>query len=177
MHDTAAYALLRRKLGDVHEEDDSITTLATTLDHMSLALVQAAAYIRERAPRCSVREYLEEYRHHDSLKLISASSSIQALRCNDAGTQSIPLPSSRSAGLVRDLAQRIVICCFPRVSMALSNRMPLPCSHSNVCVAQIKQYPSSLRRSIIGLCDPHSNQSWSCIRASEVQSTVFPATV
>jgi hypothetical protein len=62
MHDTAAHALLRKKLRDVDERDDSIATLATTLDHIPLALVQAAAYIRERAPRCSVRQYLEERR-------------------------------------------------------------------------------------------------------------------
>jgi tetratricopeptide (TPR) repeat protein len=35
---------------------------------MPLALVQAAAYIRERAPRCSVQQYLEEYRQSDRSK-------------------------------------------------------------------------------------------------------------
>jgi hypothetical protein len=68
MHDAAAHALLRMKLGDIAEEDDSIAELATTLNYMPLALVQAAAYIRERAPRCSVRQYLEEYRQSDSRK-------------------------------------------------------------------------------------------------------------
>jgi hypothetical protein len=68
MHDAAAHALLRKKLGDIAEEDDSITQLATTLDHMPLALVQAAAYIRERAPRCSVQQYLEECRQSDRSK-------------------------------------------------------------------------------------------------------------
>jgi hypothetical protein len=68
MHDAAAHALLRTKLGDTEEDNDSIATLATTLDHMPLALVQAAAYIRERAPRCSVRRYLEEYQQSDSRK-------------------------------------------------------------------------------------------------------------
>jgi hypothetical protein len=59
MQDTAAHALLRKKLRDIDNEDDSITELARTLDHMPLALVQAAAYIRARAPRYSVRQYLE----------------------------------------------------------------------------------------------------------------------
>jgi tetratricopeptide (TPR) repeat protein len=68
MHNAAAHALLRKKLGSTKEEDSSIVQLATTLDHMPLALVQAAAYIRERAPRCSVRQYLEEYRQSDSRK-------------------------------------------------------------------------------------------------------------
>ncbi|CAI9636435.1 unnamed protein product [Alternaria burnsii] len=66
MHDAAAHALLRKKLRDADKDDNSITTLATTLDYMPLALVQAAAYIRERAPRCSVRQYLEAYRQSDS---------------------------------------------------------------------------------------------------------------
>jgi tetratricopeptide (TPR) repeat protein len=68
MHDAAAHALLRKKLGDIAEEDGSIAELATTLDYMPLALVQAAGYIRERAPRCSVRQYLEEYRQSDHSK-------------------------------------------------------------------------------------------------------------
>ncbi|CAN9251608.1 unnamed protein product [Alternaria alternata] len=68
MHDAAAHALLRKKLRDADEDDNSITTLATTLDYMPLALVQAAAYIRERAPRCSVQQYLEAYRQSDSRK-------------------------------------------------------------------------------------------------------------
>ena len=68
MHDAAAHALLRRKLGGIREEDNSVTELAMTLDHMPLALVQAAAYIRERAPRCSVQQYLEEYQQSDSRK-------------------------------------------------------------------------------------------------------------
>ncbi|KAF2830797.1 hypothetical protein CC86DRAFT_443678 [Ophiobolus disseminans] len=68
MHDAAAHALLRRKLGGVREEDGSIAELATTLDCMPLALVQAAAYICERAPRCLVRQYLVEYQQSDSRK-------------------------------------------------------------------------------------------------------------
>jgi hypothetical protein len=82
----SCYALLYKKLGDIGDKGDSIAALATTLDHIPLALVQAAAYIRERAPRYLVRHYLEEYRQNGSLKLISASSSNQTLRYNDAGT-------------------------------------------------------------------------------------------
>jgi tetratricopeptide (TPR) repeat protein len=68
MHDAAAHALLRKKLGGIWEEDGSIAKLATTLEYMPLALVQAAAYIRERAPRCSVQQYSEDYRQSDSRK-------------------------------------------------------------------------------------------------------------
>jgi len=67
MHDAAALHLLRKKLGD-DVEDEGISELATSLDYMPLALVQAAAYIRRRAPRCSVRQYLDEYRKSDGKK-------------------------------------------------------------------------------------------------------------
>jgi tetratricopeptide (TPR) repeat protein len=68
MDDTAARALLRIKLGDKNGSDDGVTELAAALDYMPLALAQAAAYIRERAPRTSVRRYLEEYRQNDNKK-------------------------------------------------------------------------------------------------------------
>jgi tetratricopeptide (TPR) repeat protein len=68
MHHAASYALLRKKLQGLREEDDSISQLAALLDHMPLALVQAAAYIQERAPRCSVRQYLEEFCQSDKRK-------------------------------------------------------------------------------------------------------------
>jgi len=45
MHNAAAHTLLCKKLRDIEEEDNIIAKLATTLDYMPLALVQAAAYI------------------------------------------------------------------------------------------------------------------------------------
>ncbi|KAF1947400.1 hypothetical protein EJ02DRAFT_364798, partial [Clathrospora elynae] len=68
MHNTAAHALLRKKLGDMDDKDDGIAELATALEHIPLALVQAAAYIRKRAPRCSVRQYLKKYQRSDRAK-------------------------------------------------------------------------------------------------------------
>jgi hypothetical protein len=68
MHNTAAHALLRKKLGDTEEKDNSVAKLATTLNYMPLALMQAAAYICERALRCSVQQYIEEYKQSDSRK-------------------------------------------------------------------------------------------------------------
>ncbi|OSS44130.1 hypothetical protein B5807_11152 [Epicoccum nigrum] len=64
MDSAAARTLLRRKLGDDADKEGmegSIKELAAALDHMPLALAQAAAYIRRRAPRCSVQQYLKEY--------------------------------------------------------------------------------------------------------------------
>jgi tetratricopeptide (TPR) repeat protein len=89
MHDAAAHALLRKKLGDIGEEDDSIAMLATTLDHMPLALVQAAAYIRERAPRCSVQQYLEEYRQSDRRKTSLLNRGAGHLRRDAAASNSV----------------------------------------------------------------------------------------
>jgi hypothetical protein len=48
------------------------TLLQTCLDKadefMPLAIVQAAAYISQRAPRSSVQQYLEEFRKSDRKK-------------------------------------------------------------------------------------------------------------
>ncbi|KAF9730017.1 TPR domain protein (kinesin light chain) [Paraphaeosphaeria minitans] len=89
MHNAAAHALLRKKLGSTKEEDSSIVQLATTLDHMPLALVQAAAYIRERAPRCSVRQYLEEYRQSDSRKTSLLNRGAGHLRRDESASNSV----------------------------------------------------------------------------------------
>jgi hypothetical protein len=61
MHDAAAHALLYKKVGDEADIDDCIAELPKTLYYMPPALVQAAAYIRERAPRCSVRQCLQDF--------------------------------------------------------------------------------------------------------------------
>ncbi|KAI9873523.1 MAG: hypothetical protein M1823_007899, partial [Watsoniomyces obsoletus] len=105
MHDAAAHALLRKKLGDVREEDDSIAKLATTLDHMPLALVQAAAYIRERAPRCSVRQYLEEYRQSDSRKTSLLNREAGQLRRDEAASNSVLITWQISFDHIRSTRQ------------------------------------------------------------------------
>ncbi|CZR68085.1 related to kinesin light chain [Phialocephala subalpina] len=52
-----ALALLEKKLG---WHDDAVE-LAAVLEYMPLAIAQAAAYISQRAPRYSVREYLQDF--------------------------------------------------------------------------------------------------------------------
>jgi hypothetical protein len=89
MHDAAAHALLCKKLRGLDEEDDSIAKLAVTLDYMPLALVQAAAYIRERAPRCSVRQYLEEYQQSDRRKTSLLNREAGHLRRDAAASNSV----------------------------------------------------------------------------------------
>ncbi|KAH7355907.1 P-loop containing nucleoside triphosphate hydrolase protein [Pyrenochaeta sp. MPI-SDFR-AT-0127] len=63
MQNTVAHTLLRKKLGDNVERDDSIAELAMVLEYIPLALVQAVTYIRERAPRCSISLLNQEAGH------------------------------------------------------------------------------------------------------------------
>jgi hypothetical protein len=45
--------LFEKKLG-THAEKEAVTELITALDSITLAIVQAATYIKQSAPRCSV---------------------------------------------------------------------------------------------------------------------------
>jgi len=67
MDDASAQILLRRKLGKEGDED-SIAELVRALDFIPLALVLAAEYIQQRAPRLSVRQYLAEFYKSDQDK-------------------------------------------------------------------------------------------------------------
>ncbi|KAF2689002.1 hypothetical protein K458DRAFT_329058 [Lentithecium fluviatile CBS 122367] len=60
--------LLQKKLElqDSGEEViGEVIELAAALEHMPLAMVQAAAYISQRRPRCSVQQYLQEFQKSD----------------------------------------------------------------------------------------------------------------
>ncbi|KAL5373074.1 hypothetical protein DPSP01_012980 [Paraphaeosphaeria sporulosa] len=56
-----ALALFEKKLR-VQGVDSDVDELAAALEYMPLAIVQSAAYISQRAPRCSVAKYLEEFK-------------------------------------------------------------------------------------------------------------------
>ena len=56
-----ALALFEKKLGPLGQSDNS-RELAAALEFMPLAIVQAAAYISQRAPRYSIGQYLEDFR-------------------------------------------------------------------------------------------------------------------
>jgi tetratricopeptide (TPR) repeat protein len=56
-----AIALLAKKLGNEHNPEE-VAQLATELDFVPLAMVQAAAYIRRMDPRCSVAQYVAKLR-------------------------------------------------------------------------------------------------------------------
>jgi hypothetical protein len=67
MNEAQAVTLLQKKLGAQGGSGD-VAELAAVLEYMPLAIVQAAAYIWRRAPRCSVAEYLEEFRRSEGEK-------------------------------------------------------------------------------------------------------------
>lgn len=46
-----------------------MTELTTALEFMPLAIVQAASYIKQRAPRVTVAQYLEVFRKSDRKKI------------------------------------------------------------------------------------------------------------
>jgi tetratricopeptide (TPR) repeat protein len=54
-------ALFERKLG-WHDDGKDVAELAALLEFMPLAIVQAAAYVSQRVPRYSVRQYLQDFR-------------------------------------------------------------------------------------------------------------------
>ncbi|KAE8846666.1 hypothetical protein HRS9139_01233 [Pyrenophora teres f. teres] len=70
MDEASAVALFERKL-KTPGDSNKVIELVATLEYMPLAIVQAAAYILQRASRCSVTKYLEEFkkskRHKTSL--------------------------------------------------------------------------------------------------------------
>lgn len=59
-----ALELFRKKLDEPEDRGD-IAQLAELLGYMPLAIVQAGAYISQRVPRCSAKQYLEEFRRSD----------------------------------------------------------------------------------------------------------------
>jgi hypothetical protein len=61
MDEEEGLALFEKKLRPQDNNSD-VAELAAALEYMPLAIVQAAAYIFQRAPRCSVAKYLDEYR-------------------------------------------------------------------------------------------------------------------
>jgi tetratricopeptide (TPR) repeat protein len=59
-----ALALLQKKLDSSPDEDDALKLLQN-LDYIPLAITQAAAYIKQRAPRTTVSTYLNELSRSD----------------------------------------------------------------------------------------------------------------
>ncbi|KAK4868697.1 hypothetical protein LT330_006899 [Penicillium expansum] len=67
MDEMHAITLFEKKLGAQAASEDVIQ-LTAALEFMPLAIVQAAAYIKQRLPRLSVTQYLETFRRSDHQK-------------------------------------------------------------------------------------------------------------
>lgn len=67
MDGTHALLLFEKKLGIKTDEEEAIE-LTTALELMPLAIAQAAAYIKQRAPRYSVSQYLSDFQKSDRKK-------------------------------------------------------------------------------------------------------------
>ena len=60
MDKTHAVALFEKKLR-IQENSDNIKELIEALEFMPLAIIQAEAYIKQRAPHSSVKQYLKQF--------------------------------------------------------------------------------------------------------------------
>ncbi|KAJ5975424.1 hypothetical protein N7481_009131 [Penicillium waksmanii] len=67
MNSSQASSLMRASLGNQFSQE-GIEELCKALEFMPLAITQAGAYIKRRAPRCSVLQYLYEFRKNDCKK-------------------------------------------------------------------------------------------------------------
>jgi tetratricopeptide (TPR) repeat protein len=67
MEDVHAVALLQKKLGDEIDKD-AATELGAALGFIPLAITQAAAYIRQREPRCSLQLYIRNFHRNNQSK-------------------------------------------------------------------------------------------------------------
>lgn len=63
-----ALELMQKKLG-IETDNGCTMRLLESLEFMPLAIIQAAAYIRHRAPRCSVPQYLKEFQESDRKRM------------------------------------------------------------------------------------------------------------
>ena len=69
MSETHARELCKKKLGpEVPLIDEDIAKLVAVLEFIPLSIAQAAAYILQQAPRCSVREYIRKFQKSDQWK-------------------------------------------------------------------------------------------------------------
>lgn len=67
MDKKGASTLLQKKL-PMPDDNEAIAELVAALEFLPLAIVQAAAYMSQRVPRYSVRQYLKEFRQSDRKK-------------------------------------------------------------------------------------------------------------
>ena len=88
INNTHALTLLERKLEKQIDKDDT-SKLTAALEFMSLVIVQAAAYIRQRTSRYSIRQYVEDFYKNDKKKISLLNHEAKHLRRNQKTKNSI----------------------------------------------------------------------------------------
>lgn len=98
---TEAVNLLAKKL-NTQTDDIDLQELAAVLEFMPLAIVQAAAYIQKRAPRCSIRRYINEFADCDQARISLLNHEAGHLRRDTEARNSIILTLQISFNYIRD---------------------------------------------------------------------------
>jgi len=102
METEQAVALLEQKLDRVYDVRD-VVALARALDFMPLAMAQAAAYICQRAGRCTVQEYVEKLGQCDRSEASVLDVDEQDLRRDREAKNSIMLTWQVSFNHIREV--------------------------------------------------------------------------
>ena len=88
MEQSQALALAERKMG-MSSDATLLQKLVSALEYMPLAIAQAAAYIKKRAPRCTVEQYLDKLEKSDKSRSSLLNTNMQELRRDREAKNSI----------------------------------------------------------------------------------------
>lgn len=102
MNSAEASSLMRASLGN-QPNQEGIEELSNALESMPLAITQAGAYIRRRAPRCSVLQYLDYFRKNDRKKTRLLKHEGNSLQRDEQASNSILITWQISFEHVRDI--------------------------------------------------------------------------
>ncbi|KAJ5392103.1 hypothetical protein N7509_007593 [Penicillium cosmopolitanum] len=88
MNSSEASSLMKASLGN-QSSQEGIEELCKVLEFMPLAITQAGAYIKRRAPRCSVLQYLDDFQTNDRKKTRLLKHEGQGLQRDEQASNSI----------------------------------------------------------------------------------------
>ena len=88
MKQSEALALAERKMGQ-SSDATVLRKLVNALEYMPLAIAQAAAYIKKRAPRCTVEQYMDKLEKSDKSRSGLLNANMQELRRDREAKNSI----------------------------------------------------------------------------------------
>ncbi|KAL9630085.1 MAG: hypothetical protein Q9164_006593 [Protoblastenia rupestris] len=88
MSEGYALALFQKKLKGEDNEDD-VLELLRNLEYMPLAISQAAAYVRQRAPRVTVSKYLKDFRRSEKDRASLLNNAVRDRRRDGSASNSV----------------------------------------------------------------------------------------